>query len=437
MAMTMSGLAATGVLNRLNKNESAREKSLKNLASGVKIGGAADDASGYAISKRMSVQIRGLEQDSDNTQNGISMMKTAEGAMQSTLDILKTLKEKAINAANDTNSDTDRATIQKEIDEALDQIDENANVTFNGQTMIDGSKNNEVIGDGTPTYLTNKSLADGTGRFSTVVELQAKDGEPLGIMPGDSITISYIKDGKTYHSTKQIDDGTAFIELFAWDPCTRDLDVYGTRYHGYIGDDQSGNPVYTADGRDAISFHAKGKGVENQIAGLTVCVSAPDGTPRTSANAVINNFEESIRAQNPSPDNALTFQIGTKSNQSVRLGFSDLRAEALGLKSSKGDTIQVTTQIAANTAINAFDNAVSKVLNEQTKVGSFQSRLDYTNANITTAHENTVASESTIQDADMAQEAMNFAKHNVLTQSAQAMLAQANQSASSVLSLLQ
>ncbi len=76
MAMTMSGLAATGVLNRLNKNESAREKSLKNLASGVKIGGAADDASGYAISKRMSVQIRGLEQDSDNTQNSISMMKT-------------------------------------------------------------------------------------------------------------------------------------------------------------------------------------------------------------------------------------------------------------------------------------------------------------------------------------------------------------------------
>lgn len=99
----------------------------------MKINGAADDASGYAISERMRVQVRGLNQDIDNTQNAISMMKTAEGAISSTVEILKTMKEKAINAANDTNTDVDRATIQKELNQAIDQVDDNASVTFNNK----------------------------------------------------------------------------------------------------------------------------------------------------------------------------------------------------------------------------------------------------------------------------------------------------------------
>ena len=95
----------------------------------------------------MAVQIRGLDQDSQNTQNSQALMKTASGALDSTMDILKTLKEKAINAANDTNTDADRATIQKEVNQAIQQIDENAQVTYNGKTILDGSKNSEVVGD--------------------------------------------------------------------------------------------------------------------------------------------------------------------------------------------------------------------------------------------------------------------------------------------------
>ena len=103
MAMVVkNNMPAKNTLNQLDKNDKALAKSLKKAASGMKINGAGDDASGYAISERMDTQLRSLEQDNTNAQNGNSLLKTAEGAIASTVDILKTLKEKAINAANDT-----------------------------------------------------------------------------------------------------------------------------------------------------------------------------------------------------------------------------------------------------------------------------------------------------------------------------------------------
>lgn len=138
MAMVVkNNMSAVNTLNTLNRNSSALAKSLQKVSSGMKINGAADDASGYAISERMRVQIRGLDQANANTQNGNSMMKVAEGAVSSTVEILKTLKEKVINSANDTNTDSDRQQIQKELNQSVDQIDDNANVTYNGKYLVD------------------------------------------------------------------------------------------------------------------------------------------------------------------------------------------------------------------------------------------------------------------------------------------------------------
>ena len=159
--------------------------------------------------------------------------------------------------------------------------------------------------------------------------------------------------------------------------------------------------------------------------------------PSGREHAVLDNFSESIRAQNKSDDNAINLQVGTKANQSIRVGLTDMRAEALGLQSSTGQTIQIGTQQQANAAVNVLDNAVQKALDQQTTIGSVQSRLSYTSSNLTTASENVQASESTIRDADMAKEMTEYTKNNVLLQAAQSMLAQANQSSSSVLSLLQ
>lgn len=135
-----NNLQAGFALRETKKNTLAAAKDLKKLSSGLKINDAGDDASGYAISEKMRAQIRSLDQDFANCQNGISMLKVAEGAVDRSVEILRTLKEKAINAANDTNTDEDRAIIQKELDKAIDQIDENAMVSFNGMTLLDGTK---------------------------------------------------------------------------------------------------------------------------------------------------------------------------------------------------------------------------------------------------------------------------------------------------------
>ena len=131
---------ANSTLNKLNKNSNALSKSLKKVSSGMKINSAADGASEYSISERMRVQIRSLDQANQNTQNGNALLTTAEGAIQSSIEILKTLKEKAINAANDTNNDeSDRQMIQKELNQFLDQLDDNANIQYNGKTLNNGT----------------------------------------------------------------------------------------------------------------------------------------------------------------------------------------------------------------------------------------------------------------------------------------------------------
>ncbi len=131
--------SATNTLNTLNKNAKAMARSLQKVSSGMKIVSAADDASGYAISECMRVQIRSLDQANANAQNGKSLLQVAGGAVESSISILRTMKEKAINAANDTNTDADRATIQKELDEIIDQLDDNAEATFNGKRLFDGA----------------------------------------------------------------------------------------------------------------------------------------------------------------------------------------------------------------------------------------------------------------------------------------------------------
>jgi flagellin len=367
------------------------------------------------------------------------MMKVAEGAVSSTVDILKTLKEKVINAANDTNTDSDRQTIQKELDQSIDQIDDNANITYNGKYLVDGSHNNKT--NATTTAMTNESLDAGTKDSSALTQLASRTGENLNIHSTDNVTISYVKQGKTYSTTFQV--GTQSLSQVlaktAWNgkDSVADLLKLNTSVTSRIGVDGSGNTIYTADKGCAMTLTSSSKGLNGQVSGFTISITNNKGQINKSANAVLDNFSESIRAQNESEDNAMVFQVGTKANQAIKIGLTDMRSNALGLKGTDGETLNVSTQVKANAAINVLDNAIQKALDQQTTIGSVESRLSYTASNLTTASENVQASESTIRDADMAKEMTNYTKNNVLLQAAQSMLAQANQSSSSVLSLLQ
>ena len=578
MAMVVkNNMTAINTLNTLNKNSSALSKSLQKVSSGMKINSAADDASGYAISERMRVQIRSLDQANQNTQNGSSMMKVAEGAVSSTVEILKTLKEKAVNAANDSNTDSDRQTIQKELDQSIDQINDNANVTFNGKYLVDGSKNSK--GNATYTVLTNQSLSTDTAYDTKLTDLKARSGDSLEIVDTDKVTVSYVQAGKTYDVTfdakgatlqdiftnaenidassqifannsnksvsaslggnkttlteaqdaaygagktslADIDTGAAktavtsvedaLVKAIATynENATNKIDIekFGTKitkgndkanaalngvtsnvdkidflktlseddniaeamagnttiksavenYDKYVaavkkidnvntalvssatvGIDAAGDKVTTASGKAGISITANKEGIGGQISGLNISITDSKGNVKKSANAALDAFSETVRAQNESQDNAISLQVGASANQSIKVGLTDMRAEALGLKGADGTTLNISTQGKANAAINVLDNAIQKALDQQTTIGSVESRLEYTSSNLTTASENVQASESTIRDADMAKEMTNYTKNNVLLQAAQSMLAQANQSSSNVLSLLQ
>ena len=591
MAMVVkNNMTAINTLNTLNKNSSALSKSLQKVSSGMKINSAADDASGYAISERMRVQIRSLDQANQNTQNGSSMMKVAEGAVSSTVEILKTLKEKAVNAANDSNTDSDRQTIQKELDQSIDQINDNANVTFNGKYLVDGSKN--TIGNATYTALSNQSLKEGTTGETELTNLASRSGDSLEIHSTDKVTVSYVQAGKTHTTTFQVgykdaagadkihtlqdifnaaedidknsdifanqandsvlaaqgikgtaadnvkgdvktamdkkiaeadkfaaaekkakDEGvtiaglqtlvdaynakaganaitvkaenyssvTEYTEALKVDPkygdlataagaganqavakaVTDEIDKISTETGAWktakdaytdadrktlqaklltgstVGLAASNDTVDTASGKDAITITANTAGIGGQISGFNISITDSKGNVKKSANAALDAFEETIRAQNKSDDNAISLQVGAKANQSIKVGLTDMRAEALGLQGADGTKLNISTQTKANAAINVLDNAIQKALDQQTTIGSVESRLEYTSTNLTTASENVQASESTIRDADMAKEMTNYTKNNVLLQAAQSMLAQANQSSSNVLSLLQ
>lgn len=439
MAMVVkNNMSALSTLNTLNKNTKALSKSLQKVSSGMKINSAADDASGYAISERMRVQIRSLDQANSNAQNGGSMMKVAEGAVSSTVEILKTLKEKAVNAANDTNTDADRQTIQKELDQSIDQINDNANVTFNGQYLVDGSKNSAT--KATCTALTNQSLDETTGSETVLTDLKARNGDSLNIQTSDTITVSWVKDGKTYTASTGVGSYTldAALKLMkdGNEKLSEDIELSKGK-ESFIAVDGSGNSVYTASGESAISVTSAKSGIENQISGFTISITDNTGAVRKSANAALDAFDETLRAQNKSDDNSINLQIGTKANQTIKVGLTDMKAQALGLQGKNNDTLQVGNQEQANAAINVLDAAIQKALDQQTTIGAVQSRLEYTQSNLTTASENVTAAESTIRDADMAKEMTEYTKNNVLMQAAQSMLAQANQSSSNVLSLLQ
>ena len=457
MAMVVkNNMSAVNTLNTLNKNQSALSQSLQKVSSGMKINSAGDDASGMAISERMRVQVRSLDQDDKNTKNGAALLRTAEGAVQSTIEVLKTLKEKAINAANDTNTDGDRRLIQIEVEKMIDQIDENALTTYNGKYLIDGSRNAFVGGElpaarGTQTSLTNMSLSTDTGGLTNLLDLKRRDGNDVGIHSSDTITASWTRNGVTYSkSISPIGTSTPLVAAIGLITAS-DAGFY--REDDVVGVDEHGEFVRTPDNQPAITIRANSAGVNGQIAGVTFRVTNNEGKMRNEVNAVLDAFKETVRAQDPSPDNALVLQTGTRANQEIKVGFTDMRSAALGLQSQDGNgwdrqphggseivgtgpKIQVTTREAANAAINVFENALIRATDEAVNIGAVQNRLKYTSNNLVVASENVQASESTIRDADMAKEMTAYTKNNVLTQAAQAMLAQANQSSSTVLSLL-
>ena len=200
--MISNYVQSISILNRLNQNVNLQSKWMRHISTGMRVAGVADDPSGWAIGQRMSVRLRSLDRAIQNAQSHSSMLKVAEGAGQSSLDVLRMLKEKAIEAASDTATDEDQKNLQKYFDQFADQIDDNASVTYNGMALLDGSKSGAA--QPTAQVYTNGSLGAGTTAATKLTDLSRRDGTALHIRSDDTITVSYVKDGKTVQTAYQV-----------------------------------------------------------------------------------------------------------------------------------------------------------------------------------------------------------------------------------------
>ncbi|NLU07153.1 MAG: flagellin [Clostridiales bacterium] len=297
-------LMANNALRNMNINSNAAAKSMQKLSSGLRINGAADDAAGLAISEKMRGQINGLDQASSNSQDGISLVQTAEGALNETTSILQRMRTLAVQGATDTNTSTDRTNIQDEMDQLTKEIDRIANTTqFNTKNLLDGSMGS-TVSTAVANIDTNKSLLSSAGAAitsaTTLVGLENAASSNLGIAVGDTVTVSYVENGTQF--TKDIAVATATT----------------------LGDLSTGNvtlTVATGTATGAIDADAATAGFAGGIYGLTFTVKDSAGTVKTAATNALSAFSETTSAQDKRLDGSATFQIGANEGQTMNLSL--------------------------------------------------------------------------------------------------------------------
>lgn len=403
-------LPALNAQNQLRVNLNNNQKATEKLSSGYRINRAGDDAAGLAISEKMRGQIRGLDQAVRNAQDGISLIQTAEGALQETHSILQRMRELAVQSANGTyQNEVDRENINKEVDALKSEIDRIATSThFNGKKLLDGTMAGEEI----PGNGASVATADADAVKATMTAASAT------VANVDEIAIEFADiDGDV-----TVEAQNALRTALSSSTITATSDETNVTFTGTIEGFTLNSDGTITDGTNTIAT-LSGDAGDAGTSNITFSGGAA-ATPAVSEGDV-------IAAQNGSGQ--LVLQIGANGvqDQEVTLDVASQTSESLGI-----GTINVGTREAAKLAIEDIDNAINSVSGTRADLGSLQNRLEYTINNLSTTSENLTAAESRIRDTDMAKEMMNFTKSNILQQAAQAMLAQANAQPQSVLQLL-
>ncbi len=495
-----------------SNNTSALSKNLEKLSSGYKINRAGDDAAGLAISEKMRAQITGLKAASKNVKDGISLVKTAEGAMQEIQDMLNRMDYLATQSANGTYQDeVDRENLQKEVTALKDEINRIADsANFNGIKLLDGSQQapsgatsvkkafsdaamtavTETAGTKFSQTITIKSTQtaetggkagttgkmdltyldkDGVSRNTTINftygSTTAKTAENIGnalkqvfgagynvSVNGAAITIknpnaeedfTKILDAKQYNSKNEIIDTTGSNAPTVANATAGKNTMYKVDFKDIT--DPTKNNMFEIDGQkfqvvkrgDQVQDGYKGiytddgKGTAASVAQIAEQLNAygikceVDGTTKTQINFIKSNGNDG--------KGGLTLQIGDTADSfnQMQVKIGDMHTAALGIEG-----VDISTLTGAQGAIKSIKDAINRVSSVRGDLGAVQNRLEHTQNNLSVMTENIQDAESTIRDTDVAEEMMSYVKNNILVQSAQAMLAQANQVPQGVLQLL-
>jgi len=461
-------ISAMNANRQLGITAGSLSKSTEKLSSGYAINRAGDNAAGLAISEKMRGQIRGLSQASTNSEDGISLVQTAEGALQETQNILQRMRELAVQAANDTNTDDDRTQIQKEIEQLTMEVDRIAVTSeFNTKKLLDGSQAGVTLAkDGNSSI--ESTFANGLIAFSSKV-ITAAASAPAGGQESrfttrdDVIRITMQRD-ITATSGSILISGMAKLSD-ATQPLGASFSNVATMVslNGYGMGSAASTQQIEID-LDAGSMTIKGVATTSGTAYPPSMLNTGSASTIPAGNLVYSISNASnlkagdvitiklvagnkSAAAEPTKE-SLRLQVGANAGQEIDLSISSMKAKDLGIVqlstsctvmtdgSTRGQALNVSTQTNASLAINAYDTALQKVSTERAHLGAIQNRLEHTIANLDTSEENLQASESRIRDTDMADEMTDYSKSNILQQAGTSMLAQANQSNQLVLSLL-
>ncbi|MED4701415.1 flagellin [Lysinibacillus capsici] len=408
-------ISALNAHRNLGFNNTQASKNLEKLSSGFKINRAGDDAAGLAISEKMRGQIRGLDMATKNSQDAISLIQTAEGALNETHSILQRMRELSVQSGNDTNVNLDRDAIQQEIEQLTKEIDRIAGTTeFNTQKLLDGS-------------------------FSGKFQIGANENQDMSLDIGnmDAATLGLTKTvvADSGVAVTGLKDGSYKIEG------TKVLDAKGQEV-GKVAN----NKIQLADGSDAAEFTKATNGAA-LTPGSIINIKDGKAELRTPADADVQKLaagKYEISGTNVLKDGVKVgeFAGGTAT---IKVNGEDVAITntKLGLETALADGeeftvggVDVSTREQATATITSVDDAIKKVSEQRSALGAVQNRLEHTINNLGAASENLTAAESRIRDTDMAKEMMEFTKNNILMQAAQSMLAQANQQPQGVLQLL-
>ncbi len=427
---------------QLNGNEKAKRASVEKLSTGFQVNRAADDAAGLSISEKMRNQIRGLNQAADNINDGISLIRTADGAMSELDAILHRGTELAVKGANDTLGPEDREAIQIEINEIIKEIDSVCEKTqFNNRYLLRGI-NDTPVGDpdqpvivgGLPTWahMDGPSAAGNymAGTYTT------PDGQPH---PSSTISFADFTPakiaesvGKGFYMTCCTCDN--HYSVMFTDKATNNVTQSGQHYIYEVGLAGAQTPADVLQRiMDATNGQPAGHYTTLKVDGNNLIMyENRDNMMGSAQNGKVGMGVAYSEAPEMPTIGELNLQIGANAGENMKIKLPSMSSAKLGIGG-----VSVRSHELASDALDRFQNAVITVNAERSRMGAYENRLDHAYNNVQNYSENLTKAESQIRDTDMATEMATLAKSNILEQAAQAMLTQTSKSTQGVLSLLQ
>lgn len=486
-------ISALRTNTNLKKTESMLAKSAERLSSGFKINHAYDDSSGFSIAKRMNTQIKAVNRASQNAADGISVLQTAEGALNEVSAILIRMKELAVQAGSDTYSGEDRQAIQQEVEQLKAEIDRISGSTdFNTKELLNGEVGRKGITNHQKVTIIKNSEAVPAGNYGVTVSKDPKkavyvggsvneyDEEGIPVsgtikINGSEITIS--KGEKTEEIINKLRDGALMGGVYAFPEGEGQSDDGDPEYAGFKPGKFEGGAtlafvakeygshagikiecteelaaelglplkdemeaVFGEDAEISLNFEGdKETNLRKFSETTTLSVKGDKAIIRDLGGFEIEiNIAPGTAEANPDVKLSIldagymTFQLGANTGDGVDVSIGRVDVETLGLKH-----LNLGTGESARNSLNIIDRAIDKLSEERAKLGAFQTRLEHTVLNLDITEENLTSAYVRLMDTDMAEEMTEYTSRQVLQQAGTSLLAQANERPQTILSLLQ